>query len=323
MDDESLVCAYALDGSGGGRALGWAGIDGWREQDGPLWLHFDRRGSETRRWLTEASGLSPVVADALLAEETRPRCEPFEDGILLILRGVNLNPGAEPEDMIALRIWIDGRRVITTRARRLLAAQELRERLEAGRGPADVSGLLVATASALIARMGPVIDDLDDQADVLEDQVITQHDASLRGRLVHLRREAIALRRYLAPQREALSRLQAEQPDWLSARERIGLREVQDRTVRYLEDLDSIRERAGVVQDELANRLSERMNRTMYVLTVVATIMLPLGFITGLLGVNVGGIPGQENPHGFIALSGLLALLVVVQLIVFRRLRWL
>lgn len=322
MNADSLVCAYRLDGSGKGEPLDWSGIASSQAGAG-LWIHLDRRGEESQRWLREESNLSPVVVDALLAVETRPRCEAFEDGLLVVLRGVNLNPGADPEDMIALRIWIDGRRVITTRARRLLAAQELRERLAAGRGPRDAGEMLVALAGALIDRVGMVIEQLDDDADALEDEVIVRHDRSLRGRLIHCRRESIALRRYLAPQREAFSRLLAEPVEWLRPRERLGLREIQDRTIRYLEDLDSIRERASVVQDELANRLSERMNRTMYVLTVVATIMLPLGFITGLLGVNLGGIPGTTDPMAFGWLCLGLTILVVAQVAVFRWLKWL
>ena len=323
MSEESLVCAYRLDGAGRGEPLEWAELGAGTEQSAPIWLHMDRRGEQTRRWLQEDSGLSPVVVDALLAQETRPRCEAFEDGLLVILRGVNMNPGADPEDMIALRIWVDGKRVITTRARRLIATHELRERLESGRGPRTAAEMLVGLAAALIDRAGTVIEALDDEADALEDEVIVSHDRSIRGKLIHVRREAIALRRYLAPQREAISRLLAEPVEWLSHRDRLGLREVQDRTIRYLEDLDSIRERAGVVQDELANRLSDRMNRTMYVLTVVATVMLPLGFITGLLGVNLGGIPGTQEPMAFLWLCFGLAVLVLVQVAVFRWLKWL
>jgi zinc transporter len=131
------------------------------------------------------------------------------------------------------------------------------------------------------------------------------------------------LRRYLAPQRDATARLQSEEQPWIDTREKARLREVTDRVVRYIEDLDSVRDRAAVIQDELASRLSEQMNRTMYHLTVVASIMLPLGFLTGLLGINVGGIPGSETPWAFAAVCAILAAVVAVQVVLFRRLRWL
>ncbi|HZD25001.1 MAG TPA: zinc transporter ZntB [Alphaproteobacteria bacterium] len=321
--DDGLVHAMRLDGAGGSMALDWQGLAAWRPGDGPLWVHLDRTVANTRRWLERDSGLEPLVVEALLQEETRPRCESFTNGLVVILRGVNLNPGADPDDMISARIWIDGERIITTRSFRLMAIQDVRERLQAGQGPADVAELMVAIADRLIARMGPVIDGLDDRVDGLEEELLERESREIRHELLELRRIAIALRRYLAPQREAISRLQIEERPWLTARHRLRLREVNDRLLRYVEDLDALRERAAVIQDELTNRLSERMNRTMYMLTLVATIMLPLGFITGLLGVNVGGIPGAEDPYAFAVLCAMLVALVAGQVWLFRRLRWL
>jgi zinc transporter len=323
MNDETgLICAYVLDGQGGGRQAGWSEIAAWNPAQGALWVHLDRSADESQRWLREASGLDPLITDALLAEETRPRSLAIGDGLLVILRGVNLNPGADPEDMISIRMWIDPRRIITTRARRLMAINDLRERLAAGVGPKTTGDFLVQAADRMVGRMGPVIDELNDVVDALEDELVTTESREIRQKLASIRRQAIALRRYLAPQREAMARLQGEGVGWLEAQHRGLLRETTDRVLRCVEDLDAIRERAAVVQDELMNRLSDQMNRTIYVLTVVATIMLPLGFLTGLLGINVGGIPGAENPWGFIAVCLALAALVAAEVWLFRRLKW-
>jgi len=319
----ALVCAYRLDGRGGGESIDWAELTSAPPQGDALWVHLDRSQPETRDWLANRSGIDPLIVEALLEEETRPRCEPFDQGLLVILRGVNLNPGADPSDMIAIRIWIDGQRLISTRARRLMAVQDIRERIDAGRGPKDAADLLVSIAGNLIRRMGPAIDALEELVDDLEEEVILKGNRDIRSRLIEMRQQTIGLRRYLSPQREALGRLLAEEAPWLDSRHKVRLREVADRTVRYIDDLDNVRERASIVQDELANRLSEQMNRTMYVLTLVAAIMLPLGFITGLLGINVGGIPGAENPLGFAVVCLVLVGIVAAQVWIFRRLRWL
>jgi zinc transporter len=126
----------------------------------------------------------------------------------------------------------------------------------------------------------------------------------------------------MAPQREAMNRLAGLDTDLINPNQRARLREVADRTMRYVEDLDAVRDRTAVLQDELTTHMSEQMNRTMYLLTVVATIMLPLGFLTGLLGVNVGGIPGADSPWAFAIFCGLLAVLVGVEVAVLKRLRW-
>jgi zinc transporter len=321
-EDDGLICAYLLDGRGGGRAVGWTEIASWREQDGLLWVHLDRASPDARRWLQQDSGLDPLVAGALLAEDVRPRELRFDDALLVVLRGVNLNPGADPEDMVGIRIWLEPTRIVTVRHRRLMAINDLREALATGRGPTSPGQFLVMLSGRLIERVGPVIDDLVDEVDRLEDTVVTAHSADLRGALGSLRREAIALRRYLSPQREVMVRLAMEQTSWLLADDKAYLREVGDRTTRFVEDLDAARERAGVVQDELNSRISDQMNRTMYLLTVVAAVLLPPSLLTGLLGVNVGGMPGTESPTSFAIVVVLIIALAVVEVAVLRHLKW-
>lgn len=321
--DDGLIAARLLDGEGGGTALDWAGVRSWEPGQGVMWAHLDRAAVEGRAWLEREADLDPLIAEALLAEETRPRVLSVKAGLLVILRGVNLNPGADPEDMVSLRLWTDGHRVITTRARRVMAALDLRDALDNGAGPAGCGAFLVQLAQRLVERLRPVIDALDDGIDDLEERMLADGGRELRLRLHDMRAEAIGLRRYLAPQREALAALQLEDRPWLTGNDKARLREIADRVTRYVEDLDAIRERAAVIQDELMSVLSERMNATMYLLSVVAAIMLPLGFVTGLLGVNVGGIPGSESKWGFAALCLILAVLVAFQVWLFRRKRWL
>jgi len=95
-----------------------------------------------------------------------------------------------------------------------------------------------------------------------------------------------------------------------------------DRMTRYIEDLDEARDRASVTHEELLNRLAELTNRRMYLLTMIAAIFLPLSFITGLLGINVGGIPGARNNHAFLVVVGLLAVISAVQWIYFHWRKW-
>ncbi|UCH74428.1 MAG: zinc transporter ZntB, partial [Rhodospirillales bacterium] len=90
----------------------------------------------------------------------------------------------------------------------------------------------------------------------------------------------------------------------------------------YVEDLDAARERAAVTQDELNNRLSDQMNRTMYLLTIVAAVLLPPSLITGLFGINVGGMPGVENIWAFTGVVIALIVIAVIEVILLRRLKW-
>ena len=307
MDDEPIA-AYEFDGKGGARALSAEEVlstsGNWQNLPEILhWVLVDYSDPTAVEWLRSSSGLDPVLVSALTATDPRPRSLVQGEGMLLVLRGVNTNAGQDPEDMVALRIWIEPGLIVTVRHRQLASIRDLRDALDAGRGPGDIGDFLVGVIDKMLDRIGAVVLELDDMADDLEDQVISVESRELRTQLGALRRQAIALRRYVAPQRDTIGRLYAERVPWLSDMDRARLQEAADRIQRYVEDLDSARDRAAVTQEELSNRLAESTNRTMYTLSVVAAIFLPLGLITGLLGINVGGLPGVESPYAFWAVT--------------------
>ncbi|MCF7849076.1 MAG: zinc transporter ZntB [Kiritimatiellales bacterium] len=321
-DNSGLIFAFALDGNGGGTSLDMDGVKTWRPEDGTLWIHLDYTGNAAKDWLCNKSGIDPIIVEALTAEETRPRSVVHQGGMLLILRGVNLNPGMDPEDMVSLRFWIDANRIVTLRHRRVMAIEDLRQAVESGNGPTSPGGFLEDLSDCLGLRTGTVISDVDDSVDALEDEVLTAQNYALRQKIADIRRTAIGMRRYLAPQRDVMVRLHTEKVEWLSELSRMRLREIADRTTRYVEDLDAIRDRATVTQEELNNRLAEQMNKAMYVLSIVTGIFLPLGLLTGLLGINIGGIPGTDNPLAFSVFCILLATIAAGQIWLFKRMKW-
>ena len=246
-----------------------------------------------------------------------------ESGLLTIFRGVNCNPGADPEDMVAIRMFITEQRIITMRRHRVKAVQDVHETLLAGNGPTTVGEFFVAVVDRITDRIGDVVADIEDRVAELEDTIVSAETAALRPRLTELRRESISLRRYIAPQRDMLARLTHDRIAWLEENDRTLLRESAERTARYVEDIDAVRERALIAQEELNSRLSEQMNRAMYTLSIVAAIFLPLGLLTGLLGINVGGIPGSENPWAFLIVTFFMLGLALFLIVWFRKIKWL
>ena len=223
----------------------------------------------------------------------------FANGLVVNLRGVNLNEGAEPEDMVSIRIWLDAKRVITTRRRRLKAAQDIKAEILNGRR-FDTPGLLVSRIAAqLTKRMTPFIEEIEDEVDALEDAILLNGDENVRSKLAAVRHDAVMLRRFIAPQRDALTRLAQDESELFDGAARIDLRETADQVTRLTEEIDAARERAMVLQDQLTDQRAEEMNRNMMILSVVAAIFLPLGFLTGLFGINVGGMPGVDDPVAF------------------------
>ncbi|TNE34515.1 MAG: zinc transporter ZntB, partial [Alphaproteobacteria bacterium] len=262
------------------------------------------------------------IVSALTAEETRPRISEIGEGALVILRGVNLNENADPEDMVSIRIWIDAHRIISVQRRRLKAVYDIAERISEGRGPANAGEFLNMLISRLSERMAPVLTELDDMTDDVEEKILDNPDAVLRETIIDIRKTAIMIRRYVAPQKDAIGQLRLAELPWLTMTHKRHMQENFDQALRYVEDLDAIRERAQIVKDELANIIADRLNRNMYVLSVIAAIFLPLGFLTGLLGINVGGIPGADNAHAFIIFCVILVALVGLQIYLFRKLKW-
>ena len=319
---ESLIVAYLLDGKGGGKKIGWQEIEAWTPEQGLLWVHLNYSGPRSARWLNKFDRVDKIAAHAMLIEESRPRSIIMPQGLLIFLRGVNMNPGENPEDMVSVRTWIDECCIITTRRRRLLSIDDIRQAIDEDRGPKTSTEFLKMLNDRLLDRMSRVIEDVDEIVDVLEEEVVSAKSHLLRPKIADARRQSISIRRYLAPQREALNRLYQEETPLLSQTDRLHFRESNDRVIRYIEDLDSARERAAITQEELASRLSEQMDQRMYVLSVVAVIFLPLTFITGLLGINVGGIPGANYKWAFLLVCGSLLIMLLGMFWLFHKRKW-
>lgn len=312
-----------LDGAGGARELDGSSPESWSLQGGLAWLDLDRRHERAQTYLRSHADIDPIIAEAILADETRPRCLAEDDRMLLILRAVNLNPGAEPEDMVSIRLWIGPWGVISVRTYYVKAVSELREALLSGSGPRTVGQLVASLVRRIVWRLVPVIEDLRDQCDDLEDQMVGPTPDPERGQIANIRRSAILLKRYIAPQREAMASLLAAKVTWLDEDDRAQMAEAANQLQRYIEDLDAVRERAMIIQEELGTRSSERLSRAIYLMSIFTVLFLPLNFVTGLLGMNVEGLPTGDRPFGFYEVLAVIVIVIGVEILLLRRFKWL
>ncbi|NIO42052.1 MAG: zinc transporter ZntB [Burkholderiales bacterium] len=313
-----FLYSYRLNPDGRGTILDSAHLQRWVPADGSIWVHIDIADADACKWLARDSGIPGSAVEILLAEETRPRSIVMDQGLLVVLRGVNTNPGDNPEDMVSVRVWLDANRVISTRRRRLLSIVDISEALNAGNGPRNPGALLAMLIERLADRIGDFVDSIENRLDAAEDEIGNAGEAHFRTRLASLRRQIAAVRRFVAPQRDALDRLNRQPVKFFDEDNAHALRQEADRITRYLEDLELARERAVVLQEELLSQIAQQQNARMYVLSVVAAIFLPLTFVTGLLGMNVGGLPGVDSPSAFV-LSLIVMLVAGVGLLVFFR----
>ncbi len=320
--DETHAClhCYVLDGSGAAQPVDIKTL----AADDPrqIWIHLNALHKDTRKLLKDQLALDATVVKTLLADETRPRVEETQYGSLVMLRSVNHNPGPEPEDLVSLRLWVSENRIITVSRRRALAIADLQDRFRDEHGPRQIGEFLAMLCNCVNDGIEPALQDLEERIDTLEELSGESPDANLRNDLSSVRKQATQFRRHISPLRDVVSRLPQSEHVRMSATDKWNIHDSLDRLTRFVEELDSIRERSQILQDEVYNAMSARLNRNLYVLSVITAVFMPLTFISGLLGMNVDGIPGSSNPKAFLAVCGISAALALFQIGLFRRLKW-
>ena len=287
---------------------------------GYVWLHFDLNDPLLKPWLDAVA--PEIPATALLQSETRPRADVVENDLILQLRGVNLNPGQDPDDMVSVRLWVQERLIVSARKRKVLAVDAIRQRLASGTGPTTVSAFLADLTYGLTKRIEEVSLDLVEATDALEESALHPNRETAAD-LADLRQSVIKLRRFVRPQCAAIVDL-ADGSLWpLEPTQASLLNETANRATRLLEEFDATADRLKALQEYMDMVQNSVLGRNSYVLSVVAAIFLPLGFLTGLLGVNVGGIPGVDAPYGFAVVTIGSAVIGLILFFVFRALKWL
>jgi zinc transporter len=322
MTTNGSLTILQLDMQGGSQRSGVECLTVEKVFDRLCWVHLDYSQPDAAEWLENIDWLNPIIKDNLVDDDTRPRSFTGPSELFLSLRGVNLNPGAEPEDMIAVRLWSNDQCIITSNRRKLQSLEDVKEALGKGTGPCSAAQFVSLLVERLALRAESVIEQIEDSFDALEDSLETSDETEHRSEISQIRRQAIRLRRFLAPQREALEHLLEDAPNWIGKSDKAYIKESINRFKRYVEELDAVRDRAIVAQEELLSKFSETLNRRMYMLSLVAAIFLPLGFLTGLLGINVGGIPGANSPFGFVTICLLIAVLAGAMLAYLKTRRW-
>jgi zinc transporter len=315
------VLAVRLDGKGGAEPLTPA--EAVEPGAGLVWMHIDFANPAAADWVWNESGIDQAVIGPMLDGESRPRTLQHGNGVLTMLRGVNLNPGARLEDMISVRAWLVPGRIITASRRQLRSLREIREAIEKGDGPVSPALLLLDLIDRLNGYIGEAIEQIEGGIDQAEEEAIRDGTLKRSSSFNRLRRQTAQIRRYLSPQREALERLSRVGEELFDAEQTIELREQLNGLTLGLEDLDLVRERALVAQEEFLGLLAHEQNSRMLVLSIVAAIFLPLSFLTGLMGMNVAGLPGTVKPWSFWVLVLMMLGIAAFILVIFRFRKWL
>ncbi|WNK68641.1 zinc transporter ZntB [Pantoea agglomerans] len=317
VSDAIISCQ--LDGKGGMIPIA---EDEVIQCEQPCWLHLNYTHRKSAEWLQSTPQIPDAVRDALAGDSMRPRVSRLGDGFMIVLRSVNHNSDARRDQLVVMRVFINDKLIVSTRRRKVSAVDEVLTDLQNGNGPIDCGSWLVDVCDALTDHTSEFIEDLHDKIIELEDALLDQRMPA-RGELGLLRKQLIVMRRYMAPQRDVYARLASEKLAWMDDSERRRMQEIADRLGRGLDDLDAGVARTAILADEVASAMAESMNRRTYTMSLMAMIFLPATFLTGLFGVNLGGIPGGEWRYGFSIFCLLLLALAVGVAGYLRKRRWL
>lgn len=284
------------------------------------WYHLERDADGLQDWLRQAEIPEPLI-DAMTEEDTRPRFQRLKEGFVLLLRGVNLNEGAAPEDMLSLRILSYKGVVYTFRKRPFKAITHIRQSLEQQDGPDDLNDFLVHLVEQLNLRIEDVIDAVEVKIEDMEAEGFDR-TAEQQKTISTLHRRLLRLNRFIRPQLAALDKFTSDSEKSMDNELHQWLLNERDTTQRLLEQVDLMLEQLWMQRELLQQAVAEKMNRNTYWLSVIAGVFLPLSFLTGVFGINIGGMPGVENEHAFSIFTYALIAIAIVEFLLLRRLRF-
>lgn len=287
--------------------------------DSGYWIHCDRSSIQFEQWLMD-EGIDESVRESLLASDTRPRFQQIdENSFFLIVRGVNLNKGKAPDDMLTIRLLYTPQRVITCNQQQSMAIESIANDLQQGKGPYSIEMLVVSILSQVNAKIDSFIEPIEH---FIEDQDGEEFTQEQIAEISTQHRKLLRLNRFLKPQLYALSALAKNKVSPFEPFE-VHLANQLDTLQRIVDTIDFYIAQIDVINNRIAHINGEVMNRNTYLLSIIAGIFLPLGFLTGLFGINIGGMPGVENNNAFYWFSGVLMGIGLFEVYLFRRLKFL
>jgi magnesium transporter len=297
-----------------------------REGDRSVWIDVHGLGDErVLRRIGELFAIHPLALEDAVNVPQRAGIKLYEGHQVMIARTPVLGDDGAIE-VPQVCFVLGERHLITFQERSFGFFEPVRERLRAGIGPIRRLGpdyLAYALIDSLIDRYYPIAQQLSEELEELEDEVVERAREDTLTRIHRVRRRLVVIRRIGAPQREALTALVRDRTPFVSEEVRLFLRDTLDHASQILELVESCREMCvGLMEIHLSN-VSQRTNEVMKVLTLMASIFIPLSFVAGVYGTNFDHIPGVHHRNAFALLLLAMAAITLGMLAYFRRRGWL
>ncbi|WP_407651057.1 transporter [Herminiimonas contaminans] len=270
-----------------------------------IWLHFNLSNTASEKWMHEHAQVADEFNEALHDGSRSTRIEQADNTLIAVVNDVLHSFSFESADIATLWLNVTQNVVISARRTPLKSIERLRQAVEHGDQIQSSVELLVHLLRDQADVLVKIVRDAVARVDKVEDTLLSGRVNKQRTDLGALRRILVRLQRLLAPEPAALFRLLQKPPTWVAELAAQELRQSTEEFTVVLSDMSSLQERIKLLQEEIAAQVNEENNRSLYVLTIVTVLALPINIITGLLGMNVGGIPFAEHSYGFWIVAGI------------------
>ncbi len=324
-DSDGLICGFHFLDGGSSRVLATAGEalplmspsggeeggDDAREgaARGFVWLHVNLGHAGAQRWLRSFAHLPESFYEAMQDGSRATRIERDEEALLAVMNDVVFDFDYDASDVSTLWVCVQPHLVVTARRHPLRSVDRLRVAVKSGEVLDSSVGLLDHLLRDQADELQRIVRRATDRIDAIEDDLLAGRHQRHTGELARLRRLMVRLQRLLAPEPSALLRTLSRPPRWVTADDVQHLHRSHEEFALVLRDIAALQERIKSMQDEIAARLAQENSRSLFMLTVVTVLALPINLVSGLFGMNVGGVPLKESDHGFWVMLGLIVTL--------------
>ncbi len=304
-------------------------LQAYLDQATVTWISVNGFGdTKTIKHIGELFGFHPLALEDVINVHQRAKVEPYGEHLFIVTRLVAMT--AEHLESEQISIFLGKNFVVTFQQRSGDSFDPLRERIRTGGGRIREAGadyLAYALIDAVVDSYFPVVERFADRLDDLDEEVATGQSPSVTERIHDVRNDLLLLRRSVWPHRDALNELVRDQHPVIADETCLFLRDCYDHTVQLIELLEVYREMCADLRDYYLSLVSNRMNDVMKVLTIIATIFIPLSFVAGLYGMNFntalpGNMPELNWPYGYVAAISVMASIAFGMLIYFWRRGW-
>jgi zinc transporter len=315
-DTRGLICGFQLREDGLSEPLHWdIAAEPNRRFPGAVWLHFSLADARAKKWISTCERIPPRAREILLDTDVHIRLERVDSGFVGVLGDLHFEFDGDPDRLGVIHLYVDADIVVTARLHPLKVVDQLRVELRHGLAIAGTLRLVVHFIEDFSDLVASVIAGQGEIVDHLEDHILKDRHLREGGELVGVRRLLARLRRHINAQRAALEQLAQRPLPWWNEKDAPDLRRAIERLERIAVDLESVLERARLLQEEITRRTGEATSQNLYVVSLLTAIFLPITLITGIFGMNVGGLPWVEDNGGFLSVFVIMALTAVTSVV--------